>query len=292
MCGVHGGDVLPERTSLRQQLRRGSPVRRQARLVLRALFRQVHVQGNLPVTRPPCDLLDRLGRHGSNRVHRGAHEHTVRSERARALPPAGGVTIGEPPLDVVELSIETTCQVAGVQHRQPNPGIPRGLCQGVAHRVRVFVAGTTRRVVHVVELADTGDARLHHLRVHPAREQVIAVGIESRRDPVHLLPPGPERAAPRVAAQRPVEGVRVRVGQARQHQAGQPVRAPGRLPRPHRGDPRAVDLEQHVLPRPSGQPGPFAPEHPITPPDRPGLVPGHGNLPGSPRRSRALPGRG
>ena len=51
----------------------------------------------------------------------------------------------------------------------------------------------------------------------------VGVGVEPRRDGVHLLAPGPERPPPplRPPPQRPVEGVAVAVREPRDRQAGE-----------------------------------------------------------------------
>ena len=76
-------------------------------------------------------------------------------------------------------------------------------------------------VVQVVELAHRADAGQRHLGVDRPGQPVVAVRFQPAGQRVHLLPPGPEgpAAVMGAAAQRPVEGVRVGVGQARQHQA-------------------------------------------------------------------------
>src|SRR5699024_3344301 len=62
--------------------------------------------------------------------------------------------------------------------------------------------------------------------------------------------------------QRPVEGVRVGVGQPRQGQSGQPLDTVGRRgSSSHRGDASCVDLHEHTVlgPFPLTGPGPLAP---------------------------------
>ena len=89
-------------------------------------------------------------------------------------------------------------------------------------------------VVHVVELPDAGDAGERHLGVRRSGQGQQAVGIQPVRDGVHPVAPGPERAVRGLAAatQRAVEGVAVHVGEAGEHQTGQPLGL-GR----HPGDP-------------------------------------------------------
>src|SRR5215211_9323185 len=64
---------------------------------------------------------------------------------------------------------------------------------------------------------------------HPGEDRTgelkIGIGVEPVCDGIHLLPPGPERLPIRLCtpAQRPVEGVAVRIGEAWQHHAVEPL---------------------------------------------------------------------
>ena len=71
----------------------------------------------------------------------------------------------------------------------------RGLARGQAHRVGVAELLAPGAVVHVVELADEGEACEHHLREHRASQREVGVGVELGGDLVHLLAPVPEVAA-------------------------------------------------------------------------------------------------
>ena len=59
-----------------------------------------------------------------------------------------------------------------------------------------------RPVVQVVELAHRRDAGQRHLGEGRAREREVGVGVEPLGERVHLLAPGPERAAPGAACAR------------------------------------------------------------------------------------------
>src|SRR5207249_1217187 len=68
--------------------------------------------------------------------------------------------------------------------------------------------------------------------------------------PVHLLPPGPERAPPalRPAPKRTLKGVRVGVGEAGERQAGKAcgIRRRRRGAGGHGGDPPPLDLDENT----------------------------------------------
>ena len=73
-------------------------------------------------------------------------------------------------------------------------------------------------MVQIVELPDDGVSGLRHLGEHRAGEREVGVRIEPGGDRVHLLAPGPERAAVRVrpATEGAVEGMAVAVGETRE----------------------------------------------------------------------------
>ncbi|MBF8188007.1 amidohydrolase family protein [Nonomuraea sp. K274] len=94
------------------------------------------------------------------------------------------------------------------------------------------------RVMQVVELSRAGDPRQRHLRVDRPRQLQVGARVEAGGHVVHGLAPGPERAGATLdeAAQGPVEGMRVCVGQPWHGEPAQHLR-PGRGredPRPHR----------------------------------------------------------
>ena len=105
-------------------------------------------------------------------------------------------------------------------------------------------------VVEVVELADRRDAGQRHLGEGRAREREVAVRIEPLGERVHLLAPGPERAAAVLGApaQGALEGVRVGVGEPGQREPVEPPCAGRRRRRAarHRRDPAVLDLDHHA----------------------------------------------
>ena len=147
---------------------------------------------------------------------------------------------------------EAAGQVAGVEQRHPQAGLGGRLDQGPAHRVGVGVGPPARLVVQVVELAHAAHPGQRHLGVHGAGQPEVAVGVEPGRDLVHPLAPGPERAAVRLGdgAQGAVEGVRVRVGEPGQGEAGEVFALGGRSGRRAAGgdggETLAVGFDQDV----------------------------------------------
>ncbi len=138
---------------------------------------------------------------------------------------------------------QAALEIAGVEQREPDPGLPGRLHQRVTHRVRIVVRRAVGAVVQVVELADTRHAGQGHLGVRRPGQRQIGVRIQLRRNGVHALAPGPEGPAVGVGApaQGAVERVRVGVGEARQHQPGEPgVAVLGAGPGLDRGDPAVV----------------------------------------------------
>ena len=161
-------------------------------------------------------------------------------------------------------------QVAGVEQGDPDPGLARGGDQRRADLVRIVVGLAAGRVVEVVELADRGDPGERHLGEGRPGEAEVALGVEPRRERVHLLAPGPEAPAPalRAAAQRAVKGVRVGVGEARAASAREPLApAGGATPGLDRGDALALDLDHHPRLGPlAAEPGELAPVAAVTSP--------------------------
>ena len=102
------------------------------------------------------------------------------------------------------------------------PDVVSGGEERAPHLVRVVVRRAVGLVVQVVELAHSADPAGQHLGVRGARELEVEVRGQPRGEVVHLLAPGPEaaRALLRAAAQRPVEGVRVRVRHGRDADSG------------------------------------------------------------------------
>ena len=199
MSGVHDSRARAERPGLGQHLRRRQPVRRQAGVVLGHLLRQVHVQGGGATRRPPGHHRHLLGRHRAHRVHRCTDHHVLGGlvrcgECVHPCRPAVGVTVAEALLHAFERTPDTAGEVARVEQRDPQPGLPGSVDECVRHRVRVGVRHASGAVVEVVELTDRGDAGQRQLRVRRPRQPVVGVGVEPVGDCVHLLAPGPEAA--------------------------------------------------------------------------------------------------
>jgi hypothetical protein len=196
-------------------------------------------------------------------VH-GRADHDVagtgvrRVQRLGPRCPGVRVAVGEPVLNTVRWLADPAGQVAGVQQGEPQPGLPGCLDQDVPHRVGVSIAVPARRVVQVVELADAGDAGQHHLGERGPGQREVGVRVEPAGHAVHLLAPGPERAAAAGVvlgppAQGPVERVRVSVGEARQDQAGQVLGAHAAGTLADLGDPAVLHCDRHVGGQPAGR---------------------------------------
>ncbi len=241
---MDGGGARPEHAVVGEQPGRGDAVRGEAGVVLGGLLGEVDVQRGLAHRGEVRDGAQLPGGDGPHGVHGRADPGVLRADQPGGpVGPGVRVAVGEPQLVVGRFGAEAGGQVAGVEQGDPDAGPLRGLDQRLAHRVRVVVADAAGRVVQVVELADGADAGERHLGVHGGGERQVAVRVERGRDPVHGVAPGPERPGAGLdgAAQRPVEGVRVRVGLPGQGQPGQPDGPGGAGPAPRRdpGDPAA-----------------------------------------------------
>ncbi len=190
----------------------------------------------------------RLRRHRPHRVHGRTVGPLPDPGRpaVEAAPPEATLHPGKRPTDPAG-------QVQRVQQHQPDADPPGRL----AHRVA--------QLGQVVELADRGPARAHQLGVDRGGEPQITVGVQPPGDVVHRLPPAPERPTARraPAAQRPVEGMAVHVGDPGEGQPGQPDRLRQRRGMVHsgrRGDHSVGVLDEHARHDPAVQPGQLAPE--------------------------------
>ena len=229
--GMDGGGVRAERAVLGEQADRREAVRREARLVLRALLGDVEVQ-RLALG-PLDDDVQLPGGHGPDRVDRGADLRAF--DLVDALDPAERVTVAEARLRAAGRLAEATGDITRVEQRQPDADLLRRRDQRLA-------------VVHVVELAHAGDPGLDHLGVGALGQLERVVGRDPARQRVHVLPPRPEAAAAplRAPAQRSLERVRVRVGEAGQRDAAQPHRAIAFDAGRDRDDALTGDLDPHV----------------------------------------------
>ena len=167
-------------------------------------------------------------------VDGGAHARgvPVLAQVVDALGPGLRAPVREAELRALGRRADAAVEVAGVEQRDAHAGLGGRRDQHAAHLVRVVVAGAAGGVVQVVELADRGDARQRHLGVGRAREREVAVRVEPLGERVHLLAPGPERAAAVLgaAAQGALERVRVGVGEAGQREPVEAAARPGAAP--------------------------------------------------------------
>ena len=217
---------------------------------------------------PGHDRVHVLGRHRADRVDgragprvRGDQPMRVQGERLGPDRPLRSVAVAEPDLRAGQRQharlVEPAGQVAGVEQGDPQARLGGRLDQGPAHRVRVGVGAAVRLVVQVVELPYAADPGQGHLGVDGAGQGQVAVRVQPGGDLVHPLAPGPERAAIRLgdAAQRAVEGVRVRVGEAGEREAGEALGARGGRAGSDGGEAVAVGFDQDVAADARWEPG-------------------------------------
>ena len=144
---------------------------------------------------------------------------------------------------------------AHVEDREEHEVNARG-----ARRADVRLGGRPRRVrryalrpvVHVVKLADRRVTGSCHRLVRFRRQRLDLGRLETIGELVHLLPPAPKivglvagRENVRLAAQRPLERVRVRIVHRRDQERHRVVR--GRVALDSGDDPRGVGVEDDVL---------------------------------------------
>ena len=172
--------------------------------------------------------------------------------------------VGEATLHLVQLDVEPSTEVAGVEQREPQAGDPGRLDERSTHGIRIGVGDTTRRVVQIMELADGGIPAQHHFREGRSGQREIGIGVELRRYGVHLLPPRPERSRSAVGAtaERPMERMGVAVGETGQHHPASDFGARGRrVGRGNVGEHAVIDREEHARrQRVAAQPCPLAPQ--------------------------------
>ena len=223
---MDGGEALPEQPGVGEVLDRARAIDELGREVLAHLLAHVGVDGSVADNRG--ELRELAPGEGAHRVGGRADAHHVAvPQRFHPLGPGLHRPVGEARLDLVERQVsgrvEPTGQVAGVEEREPDPGLLGCRDEGRTHGVRVVVGLPAGTVVEVVELPDDGVARRHHLGEHPSREGEVGVGIETGGHGIHLFAPRPEVAAVAMGAttQHPVERVAVRVGEAGQDDTAQ-----------------------------------------------------------------------
>ena len=156
--------------------------------------------------------------------------------------------VPEPQLHPLELPVEPALQIARVEQCDPDAGAGGGGDQDLAHRVRIAVRHAAGPVVQIVELPHRRDAAQGHLGEQRLSEVEVALGIEALGDGVHLLPPCPEVARTGLgpASERPVERVRMNVGEPREGDTRKhdcPLRQV--TARRHPDEAIPFDIEQH-----------------------------------------------
>src|SRR6478736_2496197 len=236
--------------------------------VLARLLRQVHVQRPVVAARDLAHQSEIVARHGTHRVHGRADPHgLVVGQPGHPLGPRLGRSVGEPLLHLVQGDVaareEPAGEVAGVEQRDPDADLARRADQRLTHDVRVVVAPTAGRVVHVVELAHGRVPGEQHLGEDRLGERVVGLRVEAVGHGIHRVAPRPEVAAVIVGAtaQCAVEHVAVAVGEAWQDHAGEPgVAGLGRLLVAHVDDPATVGDDPHRAPYTTGEHRVLAPE--------------------------------
>ena len=209
---MDGREPGGQRACVVQKRHRRAAVERLARLVLRGLLRQVRVHG-LTVARGE-HLTDLVASDGPHRMDGGADARRfVVGKQGVSRGPGGRGTVAEALLVVAQRRVtvggEPAVEVTGVEEREADPGLPGGLAERFAHRVRVVVRRAAGAMVDVVELGHARHAGHDHLGEDGARERAVVLWREAPRDGVHALAPRPEGAAVAVgtSAQRAVERV-------------------------------------------------------------------------------------
>ena len=168
-----------------------------------------------------------LARDGTDGVDRGADDGAVISAQLRGSD-TPGVRIGVEEAQLRRMGGRVTepgPQVRGVEQGDPDPGLLGRLDQRERHRVGLVVRRAAGLVPQVVELAHRGDPGAAHLPVRRDRELEVRVRVEPLGRGVHLLPPGPERAAALAGSGRGARGGRRASGSSRGRGASDPAPA-------------------------------------------------------------------
>ena len=226
---------MRERAGTLDQLDGAQAGRRQRLGDLARLLVGVQVQHQVVVGAVLGDAAEPRLRDGAHGVGGGAD----RDERPVGRPQLQGLEPGqvrldrrvaEPPLAGIGRTVEAAALVRRQQQHDADPDLLGRGADRLGERVRPVVRRAVGLVVHVVELADGGVARLAHLREAAPRDVADASRIEGAGGGVHGLAPRPEvvlgrevRDALDQAAQVALEAVRVDVDEAgRERGARQP----------------------------------------------------------------------
>ena len=263
--GVHQLPARVQRQFARQPFDGPRAGGGQAVVHLGGLFGNVDVDGAWVVRHGPHQRVQRLGRHGAQRVHGHPRVHQWRSQRPHAV--AQGQHLGEvgckPPLVAAQRGlVEAGALVEHRQQRQPDAGGGGGINQCAAHGQRVGIRRAGLAVVQVVEFTHLRIAATQQFGVQLRGHGTQLRGRDAQGHAVHAGSPAPEVVLCAIApfsqaGECTLEGVAVRVHQTRQHRAGQHLRGGGcRLVGLHLG-PAAVAAhpQQHVVLPGPGNPG-------------------------------------
>jgi len=156
------------------------------------------------------------------------------------------------------VSRETGSLVEDRHIGKPDAGIAGRSLDRSEHRAD---AAVIRLVVQVVEFGDGRIARLEHLDVSLAGDRCDSGGIDGSGEPVHAVAPGPEvvpaggTALLGVTRQRSLEGVAVRVHEARQQHADPCIAALRGNPGGDLPHPSGIDDEADIVRPAVGQQG-------------------------------------
>src|SRR5215211_2901412 len=264
---MDGDEALGDRTRAGEHRGRSGAVDLEGSGILGGLLRDVRVKRNPTLCRPRRDGGRRFGIDRTDAVDRRSDPRPgVFRELGHAVDPPVRIAVGKAPLNRARLLPDPAVQEAGIEERDPDAGIASGLDHRLSHLVRIRIRHAARTVVEVVELADAGDPGKRHLAEGGASEREIEVWVQARREAVHRIAPGPEVPPTRLrsAAQRPLEGMGVGVGQPRDRDSVEPV-GTGRRRRCAGldcGDALVPDLDRHPLRDPVvAEPGELTPVH-------------------------------
>ena len=221
------GRQLARTQLIAEQTHRRAGVGRHRFLDLPALLLHVHVERQPPAARFGVQRLDLDEAHGADAV--GDHPQRLgrpletAGETIDLLPVLPQVERREPRLGRLQRPADPARRVVRLQQDDPDADLRGRLQHDLVERV-VPVA----IVMEVVELAYGGDAGVAHLGEGLGTGPAELSAVERADQRVHRLAPAPEAAGSRAelfagAAQPALEGMRVRVDEAREKgDAGQP----------------------------------------------------------------------
>ena len=239
--GVHQRPARVHRHAGQQPFHRPRTAQGDAFLDLWQLFGNVDVDPRRRRQRGQ-HLVHRVGRHRAQAVQRAADAHCVAFAGPQGLEQSQIGVDGMAEALLARRQRPAIEATGHVQHRQQgdaDAGIARGEQQRLRHCIGLRIGRAIRPVVQVVEFADRGVTGFEHLHVQLRGNGVQQVGIEARGHRVHGFAPGPERIrgiglAFGQAGHRPLEGMRMQVGDAGQGPAARGAGGDRRVRRVHR----------------------------------------------------------